>query len=245
MAPPAGGGGGRARRSPAQGPPPSCARAHTQDGGVLRSSALRAKVWRLPIVHLDLGPDSQGGQPRGRAGGGCPDPGACSYPPERKRRTKTAAWWTFTEGKGREGQRMAICQWAPPAADENTITWLLANPPPPVLSLCPPVARPHGHRREGRRPGAPGTANGRGRVQASARVPCRPTLTGRVSGPSARREGLACHRTHPPNHHRAPPPQHSARGTLAEGTQRDLFEKRLQVVRHGGRRLLWWTARAP
>ena len=25
---------------------------------------------------------------------------------------------------------MAIGQWAPPAADENTIPWLLANPPP-------------------------------------------------------------------------------------------------------------------
>ena len=50
---------------------------------------------------------------------------------KRKRRTKTAAWWTFTEGKGREGQRMAICQWAPPAADENTVPWLLAKTPHP------------------------------------------------------------------------------------------------------------------
>ena len=49
---------------------------------------------------------------------------------KRKWRTKTAAWWTFTEGKGREGQRMAICQWVPPAADENTVPWLLAKPPP-------------------------------------------------------------------------------------------------------------------
>ena len=48
-----------------------------------------------------------------------------------KRRTKTAAWWTFTEGKGREGQRMAIGQWAPPAADENNTPWRHANPPPP------------------------------------------------------------------------------------------------------------------
>ena len=37
-------------------------------------------------------------------------------------------------GKGREGQQMAICQWAPPAADENTIPWLLANTPPPPPS---------------------------------------------------------------------------------------------------------------
>ena len=43
---------------------------------------------------------------------------------------KQRLWWTFTEGKGREGQRMAIGQWAPPAADENTIPWLLAKPPP-------------------------------------------------------------------------------------------------------------------
>ena len=48
---------------------------------------------------------------------------------KRKRRTKTAAWWTFTEGKGREGQRMAISQWAPPAADKNTVPWLLAKTP--------------------------------------------------------------------------------------------------------------------
>jgi len=48
---------------------------------------------------------------------------------KQKRRTKTAAWWTFTEGKGREGQRMAIGQWAPPAADENTRPWLLAKTP--------------------------------------------------------------------------------------------------------------------
>ena len=32
--------------------------------------------------------------------------------------------------KEREGQRMAIGQWAPPAADENTIPWLLAKTPP-------------------------------------------------------------------------------------------------------------------
>ena len=59
---------------------------------------------------------------------------------KQKRRTKTAAWWTFTEGKGREGQRMAICQWAPPAADENTRPWLLAKTPPldpPPLPLLP------------------------------------------------------------------------------------------------------------
>ena len=49
---------------------------------------------------------------------------------KRKRRTNTAAWWTFTQGKGREGQRMAIGQWAPPAADENTRPWLLAKTPP-------------------------------------------------------------------------------------------------------------------
>ena len=55
---------------------------------------------------------------------------------KQKRRTKTAAWWTFTEGKGREGQRMAICQWAPPAADENTRPWLLAKTP--SLPLCSP-----------------------------------------------------------------------------------------------------------
>ena len=57
---------------------------------------------------------------------------------KQKRRTKTAAWWTFTEGKGREGQQMAIGQWAPPAADENTIPWLLAKTPmhPPKKRLA-------------------------------------------------------------------------------------------------------------
>ena len=60
---------------------------------------------------------------RRRGGGTAPGP-------TRKRWTKTAAWWTFTEGKGREGQRMAIGQWAPPAADENTRPWLLAKTPP-------------------------------------------------------------------------------------------------------------------
>ena len=60
---------------------------------------------------------------------------------KQKRRTKTAVWWTFTEGKGREGQRMAICQWAPPAANENTRPWLLAKPPPPP-SMVPPPPQP-------------------------------------------------------------------------------------------------------
>ena len=45
-------------------------------------------------------------------------------------------WWTFTQGKGREGQRMAIGQWAPPAADENTIPWLLAKTPLPASGKC-------------------------------------------------------------------------------------------------------------
>ena len=48
---------------------------------------------------------------------------------ETETATKTAAWWTFTAGKGREGQRMAISQWAPPAADKNTVPWLLAKTP--------------------------------------------------------------------------------------------------------------------
>ena len=39
------------------------------------------------------------------------------------------------EGKGREGQRMAIGQWAPPAADENTIPWLLAKTPPHIAGF--------------------------------------------------------------------------------------------------------------
>ena len=34
---------------------------------------------------------------------------------------------------------MAIGQWAPPAADENTIPWLLANPPPRPPSASPSV----------------------------------------------------------------------------------------------------------
>ena len=38
---------------------------------------------------------------------------------KQKRRTKIAAWWTFAQGKGREGKRMAISQQAPPAADMN------------------------------------------------------------------------------------------------------------------------------
>ena len=29
---------------------------------------------------------------------------------KQNQRTKTAAWWTFTNGTGREGQRMAIGQ---------------------------------------------------------------------------------------------------------------------------------------
>ena len=59
---------------------------------------------------------------------------------KRKRRTKTAAWWTFTEGKGREGQRMAICQWAPPAADENTSTMASCQNPliPRMTWIAPP-----------------------------------------------------------------------------------------------------------
>ena len=62
--------------------------------------------------------------------GVCPSIHTCSSPPPPPH-----LWWTFTEGKGREGQRMAICQWAPPAADENTRPWLLAKPPPPPPSL--------------------------------------------------------------------------------------------------------------
>ena len=60
------------------------------------------------------------------------------------------------EGKGREGQRMAICQWAPPAADENTMPWLLAKihycrnrdfttrraPTPPDASYIPDASGP-------------------------------------------------------------------------------------------------------
>ena len=64
---------------------------------------------------------------------------------KQKRRTKTAAWWTFTEGKGREGQRMAICQWAPPAEDENTRPWLLAKTPyNNAMAINPNNFRSHG-----------------------------------------------------------------------------------------------------
>ena len=38
---------------------------------------------------------------------------------KQKRRTETAAWWTFIQGKGREGQQMAIGQEALPVADKN------------------------------------------------------------------------------------------------------------------------------
>ena len=42
-----------------------------------------------------------------------------------------------TEGEGpREGQRMGIGQWAPPAADENTLRRRHANPPPTLSSTC-------------------------------------------------------------------------------------------------------------
>ena len=97
---------------------------------------------------------------------------------KQKRRTKTAAWWTFTEGKGREGQRMAICQWAPPAADENTRPWLLAKTPSPADqtirklrgSQCwapfphkrHDACQPHKHRRQP----APNTLRRKARVAA-------------------------------------------------------------------------------
>ena len=36
-------------------------------------------------------------------------------------------------GKGSRGrERMAIGQWAPPAADENNTPWRHAKPPPPL-----------------------------------------------------------------------------------------------------------------
>ena len=48
----------------------------------------------------------------------------------QEQRTKTAAWWTLIQGKGREGQRMAIGREAPPAADEDN-TSATCQPPPP------------------------------------------------------------------------------------------------------------------
>ena len=99
-----------------------------------------SSVWRAVLVRAVAGCIARGG-----GGGAFSFAGTsafdvqvigCRQPPppmeKRKQRTKTAAWWTFTEGKGREGQRMAIGQWAPPAADESTIPWLLAKPPPCV-----------------------------------------------------------------------------------------------------------------
>ena len=68
---------------------------------------------------------------------------------KRKRWTKTAAWWTFTELKGREGQQMAIGQWAPPAADENTIPWLLAKTPHSLWTPPPPLEENSGRARGG------------------------------------------------------------------------------------------------
>ena len=45
-------------------------------------------------------------------------------------------------GRPREGQRMAIGQWAPPAADENTIPWLLTKTPSPSHNRNPDKHRP-------------------------------------------------------------------------------------------------------
>ena len=60
---------------------------------------------------------------------------------KQKRRTKTAAWWTFTEGKGREGQRMAICQWACQLQTRTQDHGFLPKPPLaqalPCLSMGP------------------------------------------------------------------------------------------------------------
>ena len=69
-----------------------------------------------------------------------PPPNGQRNPPpmeKQKRRTKTAAWWTFTEGKGREGQRMAICQWAPPAAEREHKTMASCQTPPPPVKKSP------------------------------------------------------------------------------------------------------------
>ena len=45
-----------------------------------------------------------------------------------------------TEGEGpREGQRMAIGQWAPPAAEENITPKASCQPPPPPPCLNPPA----------------------------------------------------------------------------------------------------------
>ena len=47
---------------------------------------------------------------------------------KQKQRTKTAAWWTFIHGKGREGQQVAIGQWALPAADRETNHGITPHP---------------------------------------------------------------------------------------------------------------------
>ena len=59
---------------------------------------------------------------------------------------KQGLWWTFTQGKGREGQRMAIGRWAP-AADEIQGNVPTRRPPPPQ--------RPVDEHRHSHSPGTP------------------------------------------------------------------------------------------
>ena len=60
--------------------------------------------------------------------------GRCNPPPmeKQKRGAKTAAWWTFIQGKRREGQRSGD---RPPAADENNES-KGTPPPPPHAAGC-------------------------------------------------------------------------------------------------------------
>ena len=49
---------------------------------------------------------------------------------EQKRRTNTAAWWTFTQGKGREGQSVVIALWRR-QLQTKTHDGVMPTPPPP------------------------------------------------------------------------------------------------------------------
>ena len=84
------------------------------------------------------------------------------------------------EGKGpREGQRMAIGQWAPLAADENNTPWGYAKPPPSSTPLLQQHAPPPPNAPQGRKKGGGGEETGKGEKDEPRRV----TRRGRSRSP--------------------------------------------------------------
>ena len=84
------------------------------------------------------------------------------------------------EGKGpREGQRMAIGQWAPLAADENNTPWGYAKPPPSSTPLLQQHAPPPPNAPQGRKNGEGGEETGKGEKDEPRRV----TRRGRSRSP--------------------------------------------------------------